>query len=419
MKKFLGMLLFISFNSLFAREFSLQEIIDMALLNDKNIKISQIAKENSNLDMRIAFKSALPNVTYKGSFEDSSQRRTVDNFPHRKKSYQQGITFSQPLFRGGAVIGGIIGSEAWKNIADLNYLTLLRDIRLSVITIYSNILILEKNLTVYETSKKELESTLQRQQEQLKLKLITLADLLKTESSILDIDAQIIDALNSISILKLKLKIITGIPEEEEISLLNFSTDEKLTGDIDFQKDLDQALKESLAAKIAANNLKFADAQRVVARASLLPQVNAFAQYGGLQKKSYRDTLDEAYWQGGLNISWDVFSFGKEMDNYTVAKNNEKIEAINSDIIKDNIRTKVTDSFFALLKFEKLIDANFKNFQAAKENLTIDSERYRIGLISTTDYLISFSQYVQTNVNYNTVLLQYYIAFETYRSLLI
>lgn len=418
MKKIIGISLLWGM-TIFARDLSIEEAIDLSLLNDKLIKVSEISRENSKLDVRVAFKSALPSIAYTGGFEESDYGRTVDGVDNRRKSYLQGITFSQPLFQGGAILGGITGSKAFQNIADLNYLGVKRDVRFTAIDIYCNILILEKNLELYESSKKELEEEMRNQGEKLRLNLITLADLLKTESSLLDIESQIIDTENSISVAKLNLKIITGISEDEEIEVKPFEFQEDITKNIDFRKDLAQALDSSLSAKIAENSVKLADAQRVVSRSTLLPQVNAFAQYGGLQKRSYRDTVDDAHWLGGVNVTWSVFSFGKSWDSYTISKNNERIEMLNQKITADNIKISVTDSYHALIKYEKLLESDHKNVLATKENLSIDSERYRVGLISTTDYLISFNQYLNAAVTYNTDLIKYYVAFERYRSLLI
>lgn len=124
-------------------------------------------------------------------------------------------------------------------------------------------------------------------------------------------------------------------------------------------------------------------------------------------------------WSADLTFTWNVFNFGKDLDNYEVAKNNKKIQETNSKITQDNLKINVTDAYLQIVKFEKLIDSNLKNYQATKENLNIDTARYERGLISTIDYLLSFSQFIQASVSYNVVVLQYYVAFETYRSLLI
>ena len=402
----------------FSQELTLEHAINLTLKNEKTIKNSEVSLENAQLDLSIALKTALPNIVLNGTFENSEYTRTIANNSNTKTTYQQALTIYQPIFQGGAILGGIEGAKAFKNIANLNYLSTLRDTRLNTINIYCNILILQNNLHIYTSSKNQLKETYNSQQEQLKMNLVTLADLLKTDSSILELESQIIDVQNQITIQKLNLKILTGISEQENINLKKFIIPSNFSETIDFSSNLSHALTGSLLAKIAENNLELSEAEALIARANLLPQINAFAQLGGVQKKKYSETMSDS-WSAGLTFTWNVFNFGKDLDNYEVAKNNKKIQKTNSKITQDNIKINVTDAYLQIVKFEKLIDSNLKNYQATKENLNIDTARYERGLISTIDYLLSFSQFIQASVSYNVVVLQYYVAFETYRSLLI
>lgn len=59
MKKILGLLLILS-SSVFAREITLDQAIQMALENSKEIKISEKDVEVSKLKVGMAFKDALP-----------------------------------------------------------------------------------------------------------------------------------------------------------------------------------------------------------------------------------------------------------------------------------------------------------------------------------------------------------------------
>lgn len=119
-----------------------------------------------------------------------------------KSGYSQTIGLYQPLFRGGAITGGILGAEASRNMADIYLLSEKRDVRLDIIALYSSIINFEKDLTVLETSRKELQARYDKQSEQLNLRLVTKADLLKTEYSILDLEAQITGTKTNLEIAK-------------------------------------------------------------------------------------------------------------------------------------------------------------------------------------------------------------------------
>ncbi|MGL5412932.1 TolC family protein [Cetobacterium sp.] len=428
MKKLLGLVVLFS-TVAFSRELTLESAIDLALENGKTIKTSELSKENAELNVKRAFKTALPKVTYNGQFQraEHTTRSMIDILDSdgtigrgEKSGYSQSVGLYQPLFRGGAITGGVLGAKASKNIADLYFWAEKRDVRLDIISLYSSIINFEKDLTVLESSRKELQARYDKQNEQLNLKLVTKADLLKTEYSILDLEAQITGTKTNLEIAKKDLKLKLMIPNNEDITLKDFQVLENLTSGIDFGKDLDEALTNSLSAKLAVNKVDYAQAEKIVARSSLLPQVDAFATYGtSKESHNFENSFDNAEWKGGVSVKWDVFSFGSGIDEYNVAKNNESIESLNKELTSDSIKLSVTKNYRELIRLQQLKNSRSKALEAATENFNIDTERYNAGLISTVDFLLSESQYRQAAVDYNSAVLDYYVAFETYRSSLI
>lgn len=433
MKKIWGLLLVLS-NSVFARELTLDQAIQMALDNSKEIKISQKDVETAKLNVGIAFKNALPSVIYTGSYTRSEYDRkiTVEERPSQrldsgkkretdaKGGYLQKITISQPIFQGGAILGGIQYANAYKNIADLLYLGSQRDIRLETIQVYSDIVRNEKDLEALISSREELKATYDKQKAQLDLRLITKADMLKTEYSILEVESQIIGTQNQIAVQKENLKLKLGLPRTEDLTVVEFDVPMYLSRNIDFKADLNQALTESIDAMVASKYVDMADAQRKVARADMLPQVSAFASYGvESDRRKYNATMDDAEWRGGVQVTWNVFEFGKNYDSYRVAAISKEQEELREKISKDTIDINVTDAYLELIKLEKERDSKGRALEAAIENYKIDKEKYAAGLISTIDFLASETQVREAKVGYNQVVIDYLYAFEKYRSMLI
>lgn len=433
MKKTLGLLLLLS-SSVFARELTLDQAIQMALDNSKEIKISQRDVETAKLNVGIAFKNALPSVVYTGSYTRNEYDRkiTAEERPnHRletngsrevdaKGGYTQKITISQPIFQGGAILGGIQYAQAYKSVANLMYLSSQRDVRLETIQIYSNIVKSEKDLEALMSSKEELKATYDKQKAQLDLRLITKADLLKTEYSMLEVDSQIIGAQNQITVQKENLKLKLGLPKTEDLTVVEFDVPMYLSRNIDFQADLNQALTESIDAMVANKYVDMADAQRKVARADMLPQVSAFASYGvDSDRRKYNATMDDAEWRGGVQVTWNVFEFGKNYDTYKTAAIAKEQEELREKISKDTIDINVTDAYLELVRMEKDRDSKGRALEAAMENYKIDKEKYTAGLISTIDFLASETQLREAKVAHNQVVIDYLYAFEKYRSMLI
>ena len=430
MKKVLG-ILFLMSTAAFARNLTLDEAIELSLNNSKKIEISSRNKKIGDINLGIAFKAALPSVTYEGSYSrmEHSTRdvygRQTEVKGHKgvkykqKDGYTSQVVISQPIFQGGAILGGIKGAKAMADIAELSYIANKRDVRLNTIQLYSNIIKYQKDLEALETSKKELEIRHKEQQNKLDLRLIIKADLLKTEVAMLEVDSNIVQVKNLIYTEMKKLKIDTGLTNEEELILADLNVPEGLSSEINFDNDMITAKTQSLTALISKNNVEYAKAEKMVAFSDNLPKVNAFVQYGGYERESMDDSFHNEEWRGGVKVTWELFNFGSGIDSYRAANQSYKIEQLNDSIAQDNIEIDLTTAYSEVIRLEKLRIAMRSSLEASQENYDIDTERYKAGLLSTQDYLNSEAQLRQSKVDYNKAESDYLVAFEKYRSLLI
>ena len=423
MKKLLTVFLLMT-NIVLARDLTLDQAIDLSLNNSKEMKISEKNLDISKLNVNKAFKNALPSVTYTGAYTVGEHERQIltqseKNYVSKKRGYTQNLKLTQPLFTGGVVTAGIKGAKAYENIASYTYLQSKIKNRLDTIKIFSDIINAKRNLEALSYSEGILLKRYQKQEEQLKLRLITKPDILQTEYSIEDIRAQMINIKNVIDTNMEKLYIRTGINKSEPLNLVPFNIPNNFSEKINLNSDLKQAIDESLSAKIAEEQVKIASATRMAAVGELLPQVSAFASYGTGERTSFERSYKDAEWTGGVQVSWKLFSFGSDLDNYRVAKLQEEQEELRENSAKENIEINVRSAYLNVLSLEKQIASQGKALEVAKINFELNQEKYDAGLISTVDYLDFENTYRQARIAYNKALLDYYYAFETYRSLLI
>ena len=423
MKKILTVFLLMT-NIVLARDLTLDQAIDLSLNNSKEMKISEKNLDISELNVSKAFKNALPSVTYTGAYTVGEHERQIltqseRNYVSKKRGYTQNLKLTQPLFTGGVVTAGIKGAKAYENIASYSFLQSKIKNRLDTIKIFSDIINAQRNLEALKYSEGVLLKRYQKQEEQLKLRLITKPDILQTEYSIEDIRAQMINVKNVVDTNMEKLYIRTGISKSEPLNLVPFDIPNNFSEKINLDSDLKQAINESLSAKVAEEQVKVASATRMAAVGDLLPQVSAFASYGTGERTTFERSYRDGEWTGGVQISWKVFSFGSDLDNYRVAKLQEEQEELRETSTKENIEIDVRSAYLNVLSLEKQIASQAKALEAAKVNFELNQEKYDAGLISTVDYLDFENTYRQARIAYNKVLLDYYYAFETYRSLLI
>lgn len=422
MKKILVAFMLIS-SSIFARNLTLEEAIDLSLTNSKDIQISEKSLEISQINLQKAFKAALPVVTYNGQYARTNYDReiAIDNnsSEKRRSGYTQSITISQPLFAGGSILAGIKGAKAYENIANYNFINSKIQMRIDTIAAFFNLLNAEKDLAALENSKTILQKRYDKQKVQLDLRLIRKSDISQTEYSLLEVESNIIAIKSQIDTYREQLRIKTGLSKEEFINVVDFNVPMNLSKDIDIDKDLEQAINESLSAKIAEEQYKISEAQSIAAAGDILPKVSAFATYGTTERTKFENSYRDAEWRGGIQVTWNVFSFGTDIDNYRIAKLEKEQQKLKEVSTKENIEISVKSAYFDLLRLEKLRESKSKALEVAKLNFEMDQERYDAGLISTIDYLDTENTYRNASIDYNKTLMDYYLAFEKYRSLII
>ena len=384
MKKILTVFLLMT-NIVLARDLTLDQAIDLSLNNSKEMKISEKSLEISKLNVSKAFKEALPSVTYSGAVTLGEHERNIltqsgGNYVSKKRGYTQNLKLTQPLFTGGVVTAGIKGAKAYENIASYSFLQSKIKNRLDTIKIFSDIINAQRNLEALKYSEGVLLKRYQKQEEQLKLRLITKPDILQTEYSIEDIRAQMINVKNVVDTNMEKLYIRTGISKSEPLNLVPFDIPNNFSEKINLDSDLKQAINESLSAKVAEEQVKVASATRMAAVGDLLPQVSAFASYGTGERTTFERSYRDGEWTGGVQVSWKVFSFGSDLDNYRVAKLQEEQEELRETSTKENIEIDVRSAYLNVLSLEKQIASQAKALEAAKVNFELNQENMMLDL---------------------------------------
>ena len=86
----------------FAEKITVQEAVEMAIKNNKDIKISMLDYERSQLDVDKAWKDAYFKINY--TAEANYFFKTINSFATSyDQMYSQNITLTQPLYTGGGI----------------------------------------------------------------------------------------------------------------------------------------------------------------------------------------------------------------------------------------------------------------------------------------------------------------------------
>ncbi|MGL6169785.1 MAG: TolC family protein, partial [Fusobacteriaceae bacterium] len=218
MLKKIMFLMTLSTISAFARTLTLDEAINLALENGKEIKVAEKTLEIGKLDVKAAFKTAMPSVVYTGQYQVGEETRDnlgKDRKGSSKTGYTQSIGITQPIYQGGAVLSALKGAKLFASNDLLDFIETKSKNRLNIVELYSRVIQNMRNLDALSFSKKQLDATYEKQKAQLDMRIITKTDILKTEFNLLEIESQMIGTKNNIAIDMNDIKKKLNIPSSE------------------------------------------------------------------------------------------------------------------------------------------------------------------------------------------------------------
>ena len=118
---------------IFSQKVTIQEATEMALRNNKSIKVQMLEVERSKLDVDSAWKKAYFSVNY-----TATAGRYFKDIAGSDQSYSHNITLSQPIYVGGAIKSGIkIGKESL-DLAELTLVFGLLRVNLPMLLIFAH-----------------------------------------------------------------------------------------------------------------------------------------------------------------------------------------------------------------------------------------------------------------------------------------
>lgn len=416
MKKYVVLILIVFINMVAVGaplKLDLEESIRLAYENSYILKNADIDLTNSNLQVKEAYKEALPKIDYTGRADKSAEERYGDN-NDSKTNYDHSIDLVQPLFRGGTIKAGVDAAKSINEISLYEYDNTKNDLRLDVIEKYITILQLIESKEVFEESLKEVQEQYNKANRKYELKLIAKSEVLPFKTRVINNRTSIIETVNKIKIAEVELKNELGISRDVDIELTPITQERYDLELIDLEADVKFARVNNKDAKIANLNIEIAKAEESLAKSEFLPQVDLRAGYGSDNSK-FNDSADDWEWNTGVTVSMNLFSFGQDMNAYDRAKNNTEKSKNSERRAQDDIEVEVRTYYLDLISLEGTVDEQEAAVESALENLNLERRRYESGLTDVIDFLQIENSLRESELALIEAQLNYYLAYEKYK----
>jgi outer membrane protein len=291
-----------------------------------------------------------------------------------------------------------------------------KDVILSTIDAYINLLNAQNNLEVLKLSKETLNKNLEIQKAKYELRMVTKPDYLESERSVAEIDATVTDAVLQIDLAREVLANFIGVKNANSLEIVPFTIEERFSQKVSLENDLSRLLVENTEYKMAVKQKEIAKGNIDYQKSSLMPKVNGFVNYGTSSQTEFDALLKEKNYNGtiGLNVSWKLFDWGQTKDDIKKSDKQYQIYQLKEEDTLDSLRLGLRQVYYQLVSLEKSLDAKKIAMDRASEVYKLEQERYSYQLITLRDLLSAETQLRQSKIDYISTKLNYYYLVSKY-----
>ncbi|MDY0153967.1 MAG: TolC family protein [Prevotella sp.] len=232
--------------------------------------------------------------------------------------------------------------------------------------------------------------------------LVQKSDVLNAEVQVNTIESALSKASSNIENASEGLNLLAGNAQDKQ----NLYSTDSLTQEIyGFENtELSETRSDIMAMKTALN------ASKMMAKSSnmaLLPKINAFGSYQFNDSKAFG--FNKNSYMAGISLTWNIFSGNQNMSkiksaNYTTDRINKEVNQF-----VDKSRLELNKTLRDLNDLQTEIKKHDTSVAQATEALRILNNRFKEGLVSTTDLLTAQAQLSQQRIELAQAIMSYNI----------
>ncbi len=403
---------------------SVDESVNLALEHSKVLHASKMDVNAAGARVHEINASRLPTVKFDGAYARLSDvpeaglgglfpgMENVSLVPALQNSYSLGITVQQPLFTGlkleKAASAAGYRLQATREIYEISK----ADIAYGTKSAYWDLFRMNELARLAADNVTRLGVHVNDVHHLYDLGMVTNNDVLRVEVQLSEARLQQIDAENGVELARLNLNNTMGLPLDTQIELRSKAD---ITSDSAF--DIQSAIKgaEYRRPELSALGYQLGAARAgvAVARAAFMPQVYLFGKYNYDRPNQRvfptRDRFDHT-WQVGLAISFDIWNWGGTISQTTQAQAQASKLQDQLNLLRDSIVLEVTQDALNLKRTSEKIAVAEKGVAQAEENYRVAGEKFKRGLMPSSDLIDANTMLIQAKTEYTTALVDYKLA---------
>ena len=328
-------------------------------------------------------------TTQFGQSLDQIGQNIVDAFKTDTRDVFGGsVMVTQPVYMGGAIVAANKMASIAEEIANISVQKSEDDLAYNVETAYYLVVEVEHKKTLADEYASLISKLNNDVTKMIEEGVATRADGLKVNVKLNEAEMQKLQAEDGLTLSKMLLCKLIGLPLDSDISLDNEVGDRDVTVNTNNNRSEIQMLGK--AVDILEQKTK-------ITRASNLPQVLLTGGYMGSNPNVFNgfEKKFNGTWNVGVMVRIPIWDWNETGYKLRASKAQTSIARMELDDVEELINLQITQSQFKLSEAEKKHLVTVKNFETAEENLRCANLGFSEGVMTTTDVMMAQTAWLQ------------------------
>lgn len=378
--------------SSFSQQYTLEECINRALENNKNIKQQELSKNQREISYLQARNEYLPNLNASAGQSFVFGRSIgLDNTYQNTNSSQTsfGVGASITLFDGLRIKNNIDAKRADLSAANADLEKFKEDITLSVTTVFLNILLQKELLQIAQNQIELTDINIEQRQKKIENGKLAQGEIYELYAQRAKEMQNCVQTESSLKLALLDLAQIIELNDFTSFDIVAIETDTLLKNIISVLPDeaFQMALTNRPEIESALYRVKSSEKNVEVAKSNLYPTLSLGANMntGYYEMSNFpNDKFNEQLRNNisnsiGLNLQIPIFNRFQNRNNIKLAKLNVENSILEMDRVKIDLRKRIEQAYLNALSAESRWQAAQKSEVAANEAMRFTQEKYDNG----------------------------------------
>lgn len=424
-RKYIFILLLIITGFVYASDtlyLTLNDAIELALNNNKSIKIAQEKVKAQSAGKGVSWASFLPSLSLSGSYTRLATSQGLpmsisipgkirfpvydtlgnmigitDSIPTtiatitetlnlvNKDNYSLDANVTQTLFTWGKLINAYQIAGLSLDIEKESYQKALEDLKLQVLQSFYQTMLADKGVKLMTESYEQMQRHIEQIDKLYKNGMVGQLDLLRAKVQLSNLRSQLIRIENMRVIAYSALKISLGLELERPVTLQDNFVFEGY--EISLDDAIQTALQERSDIKNMRRTVSIAQKALAIQRTANLPSIFSAFNYSYAKPRSVMEQDWGNSWNATIGASMPLSLGGANLYKMKQSKAQLNQAKFGLALLEDGIKLDVKSNYFNFEQEKEILSYQAENVQTAEQALVLAEEKYQNGLITNLEYI--------------------------------